>query len=149
MGNFSRGGFGNRSSGRDSFRDNRDRGRSGGSYGRSSNRRPVEMHDATCDKCKRECQVPFRPTGDKPVLCSDCFRKNEGSSSSFSSRDNSSSSGISKEQFNQINTKLDKILGVLQDLEIDTDDDSEFEDDEDEEDEDEDEEDKDEVIKIV
>jgi CxxC-x17-CxxC domain-containing protein len=37
-----------------------------------------EMHKATCDKCGNSCEVPFRPTGSKPVFCRDCFRKNEG-----------------------------------------------------------------------
>jgi CxxC-x17-CxxC domain-containing protein len=32
-----------------------------------------EMFSATCASCGREAQVPFRPTGSKPVYCSDCF----------------------------------------------------------------------------
>ncbi|MEO7295886.1 MAG: CxxC-x17-CxxC domain-containing protein [Candidatus Limnocylindria bacterium] len=32
------------------------------------------MHDATCARCGNETQVPFRPTGARPVYCSDCFR---------------------------------------------------------------------------
>jgi CxxC-x17-CxxC domain-containing protein len=31
------------------------------------------MHSATCANCGREALVPFRPTGSKPVYCSDCF----------------------------------------------------------------------------
>jgi CxxC-x17-CxxC domain-containing protein len=37
-----------------------------------------EMFDATCGECGNDCQVPFRPNGRKPVLCSNCFRKEEG-----------------------------------------------------------------------
>ncbi len=37
-----------------------------------------EMFDATCGDCGSDCQVPFRPNGRKPVLCSNCFRKEEG-----------------------------------------------------------------------
>ncbi len=37
-------------------------------------RGPREMHDATCARCGNETQVPFRPTGARPVYCSDCFR---------------------------------------------------------------------------
>lgn len=37
-----------------------------------------EMFDATCGECGNNCQVPFRPNGRKPVLCSNCFRKDEG-----------------------------------------------------------------------
>lgn len=38
-----------------------------------------QMHDAICDDCGRKCQVPFRPTGDKPIYCSDCFSDHGGS----------------------------------------------------------------------
>ncbi len=34
---------------------------------------PREMHDAVCSQCGAQCQVPFVPRGDKPVLCRDCF----------------------------------------------------------------------------
>src|SRR3989344_5544976 len=84
-----------------------------------------EMHDAECSKCGKQCKVPFKPSGGKPVYCTDCFRSNEGSDSrgSFAPRgqDHSSSaaSGISQEQFTQLNAKLDKILLVLEQLEID------------------------------
>lgn len=36
-----------------------------------------EMHKAVCAECKQDCEVPFKPSGDKPVLCQDCFRKNK------------------------------------------------------------------------
>jgi CxxC-x17-CxxC domain-containing protein len=121
MGNFrtnDRGGFRGRSGG--------SRFGGGGFGGRDSGRferRPLEMHDATCDKCKKQCQVPFRPSGDKPVLCSDCFR-NEGPRDRgrpFSPR--ASSSGMSSEQFTKINAKLDKIIQILDNLEVETEED--------------------------
>ena len=34
-----------------------------------------KMHKATCANCKKECEVPFKPTGEKPVLCRDCYQK--------------------------------------------------------------------------
>ncbi|MGZ8475704.1 MAG: zinc-ribbon domain containing protein [Candidatus Limnocylindria bacterium] len=46
----------------------------GGSYARG----PREMHDATCARCGNQTQVPFRPTGARPVYCSDCFRMMRG-----------------------------------------------------------------------
>ena len=46
----------------------------GGGYDRA----PREMHDATCARCGNETQVPFRPTGARPVYCSDCFRMMRG-----------------------------------------------------------------------
>ncbi len=34
-----------------------------------------EMHKVTCADCKKECEVPFKPSGDRPVYCKDCFSK--------------------------------------------------------------------------
>jgi CxxC-x17-CxxC domain-containing protein len=47
---------------------------SGGGYGGGYSRGPREMHDAVCARCGNETQVPFKPTGARPVYCSDCFR---------------------------------------------------------------------------
>ena len=49
---------------------------SGGGYGGGAR----EMHKATCSECNKECEVPFKPRGDSPIYCKDCFikRKNEG-----------------------------------------------------------------------
>ncbi|MFC1789545.1 CxxC-x17-CxxC domain-containing protein [Patescibacteria group bacterium] len=54
------GGFGRRDGGRGGFGGGRDRG-------------PVTMHQATCDQCGKQCEVPFKPTSGKPVYCNDCF----------------------------------------------------------------------------
>jgi CxxC-x17-CxxC domain-containing protein len=56
------------------------------SYGGSSYRAPREMHPATCAQCGKETEVPFRPSGDRPVYCSDCFSKRPATSSSSSRR---------------------------------------------------------------
>lgn len=53
--------------------------RKSGFGGRDSGR--LAMHQAICSNCGKACEVPFRPTGDKPVYCSDCF-KNQGQASS-------------------------------------------------------------------
>ena len=47
---------------------------------RNSNRRieKPKMHKAVCDKCNRDCEVPFRPTGSKPIFCSRCFEDEPG-----------------------------------------------------------------------
>lgn len=42
--------------------------RGGSSYGGQR-----QMFDVTCSSCGRNAQVPFQPTGSKPVYCSDCF----------------------------------------------------------------------------
>ena len=33
------------------------------------------MFEAVCSECGNTCKVPFEPRGDRPVYCSDCFRK--------------------------------------------------------------------------
>jgi CxxC-x17-CxxC domain-containing protein len=64
---------------RKAAREGSDGGYAGGGYGgggsssRSYDRGSREMFSATCATCGREALVPFRPTGAKPVYCSDCF----------------------------------------------------------------------------
>ena len=54
-------------------------GGGGGGYGAGGyDRGPREMFAATCSKCGKETEVPFRPTNGKPVYCSDCFRSVRG-----------------------------------------------------------------------
>ena len=36
---------------------------------------PREMHKAVCSECKKECEVPFKPTEGKPVYCRECYMK--------------------------------------------------------------------------
>ncbi len=36
---------------------------------------PRQMFPATCAECGQSTEVPFQPRGDKPVYCSDCYRK--------------------------------------------------------------------------
>src|SRR3989344_7031822 len=36
------------------------------------------MYSATCANCGNECKVPFKPTGERPVYCSNCFEKMRG-----------------------------------------------------------------------
>lgn len=60
---------------RDCFSKDRPPRREGGG-GFRNERRDREMHDVTCGDCGAETQVPFKPTGDRPVLCRDCFAKN-------------------------------------------------------------------------
>ena len=37
-----------------------------------------EMFPAVCAQCGKETQVPFRPSGDKPVYCRDCYQPCSG-----------------------------------------------------------------------
>ena len=48
-------------------------GGGGGGYGGGGGGGRREMHPATCAQCGQETQVPFKPRGDRPVYCSDCF----------------------------------------------------------------------------
>jgi len=65
---------------RKSQREGGDYGSSyGGGYssgGRSRGER--EMFSATCSSCGKEALVPFQPSSDKPVYCSDCFQQRGG-----------------------------------------------------------------------
>lgn len=50
---------------------------SGGGYGGGSSsydRAPRQMYEAVCADCGKIAQVPFQPTGSRPVYCNDCFR---------------------------------------------------------------------------
>jgi CxxC-x17-CxxC domain-containing protein len=49
-------------------------GRMGGGGGMGGGQRR-EFFDAVCAQCGVTTQVPFKPTGTKPVLCRDCFRR--------------------------------------------------------------------------
>ncbi len=46
------------------------RGNDRGGYGRANR----EMFSAVCAECGKETSVPFRPSGDRPVYCSECFQ---------------------------------------------------------------------------
>lgn len=39
---------------------------------------PREMFTATCSNCGQEARVPFQPSTDRPVYCSDCFAQMRG-----------------------------------------------------------------------
>lgn len=79
MDNFSRGGNrGGRGGGRGGFGGGKRFGGGGfkGGFNKGGPRRDpnsITMHAATCESCKKACEVPFRPTGEKPVYCRDCF----------------------------------------------------------------------------
>lgn len=83
------------------------------------------MFRATCANCGKECEVPFKPNGRKPVLCSACFDKagnretdrfgggDRGRRSSFEGNRHTSRPRNNDEQLDAINAKLDKILKLL------------------------------------
>ena len=44
-----------------------------GTTGGFSSRR--QMFPVKCSACGKDTEVPFEPRGDRPVYCSDCYRK--------------------------------------------------------------------------
>ncbi len=93
---------------------------------------PRQMHQAVCNECGQNCEVPFKPTGDRPVFCSNCFKSQNkdnlrfasksfgggGRSSNFSGNSGgnagvNTSGAVAKAQLEALNAKLDKILSIL------------------------------------
>lgn len=87
-----------------------------------------QMYDAVCDNCGKNCKVPFRPSGGKPVLCSECYEEQGGSRPAFKgkfdrngNRDRNYKGGFSKrtesgDTLNEINMKLTHIERKLDEL---------------------------------
>lgn len=89
------------------------------------------MFQAVCDKCHKNCEVPFKPKGDRPIFCDECFKmsrgRNEGEG--FSRPADLGRSNFGEEQrqrigrsqnfdqllgsFEVLNVKLDKIIKLL------------------------------------
>jgi len=43
--------------------------------GQNFERPEREMHKITCADCGEEGEVPFKPDGERPVYCKECYRK--------------------------------------------------------------------------
>jgi CxxC-x17-CxxC domain-containing protein len=121
--------------------NNRDRGRGGGGrdFGRRDFGRPQEMFKTICSNCGKDCEVPFKPNGSKPVYCRDCYATMGGGAerrddrSGFRRDDRRDERGGDRPQFRRsefdrpqapmvpqrneqmdaINAKLDQILSLL------------------------------------
>lgn len=83
-----------------------------------------QMFKTICSNCGKDCEVPFKPSGSKPVYCRDCFRTMGGSDSrrtddkglrkpNFDNGGRGSNQPQYREQFETLNTKLDTILKLL------------------------------------
>ena len=87
----------------------RNKANSNSSSGRDSKKKSYfqekRMYSAICTECGNKCEVPFRPTGGKPIYCSNCFRKGDSTGGTNTEQ--------FKEQFEILNTKLDNILNLL------------------------------------
>lgn len=61
------------------------------------------MHQAVCSNCGKNCQVPFKPTGSKPVLCNECFGEQRGNNTKrFSERNFDRSNSKDREMFEAV-----------------------------------------------
>jgi CxxC-x17-CxxC domain-containing protein len=49
-----------------------------GNFNRNKKSGRSQMHGAVCDECGRNCEVPFKPSGDKPIYCDECFQGKGG-----------------------------------------------------------------------
>lgn len=97
------------------YSNSRDRQSGRNNFGRRDFHRPGadrQMHQAVCSECGKDCQVPFVPSGDKPVFCSACFEQKRGSISTKRFADGPRPAQ-NNDQFIALNTKLDKILELL------------------------------------
>jgi len=97
----------------------------------------ADLHKATCSDCGDSCEVPFRPTGEKPVYCNNCFAQHRGSEKGGFARgerkeyssnpiehhrgtrrpdsrpgDNSALHDL-KRRVEELHTKLDRVLDVM------------------------------------
>jgi len=128
MGNFQRddnrgGGFrGGNSGGRPNF-SNKSFG------GGRGDRSPVTMHKAVCDECHKNCEVPFRPSGDKPIYCNDCFSSKRSNDDRGPRRDFGDRPAPSfgkpapvsdevKKQLSEISSKLDRLVIAIEKLSL-------------------------------
>ena len=41
---------------------------------RGGNSGPRQMYSVVCSNCGVDTQVPFKPSGDRPVYCRECFQ---------------------------------------------------------------------------
>lgn len=44
-------------------------------HGRAQGRREKILYKAICADCHKDCEIPFKPTGERPVYCKECFSK--------------------------------------------------------------------------
>ena len=63
-------------------------------------------YKSVCDRCGEQCELPFKPSGGKPVFCSNCFEKRgEGGGRVYNDE--------LKDQLERVEDKLDKVLKLL------------------------------------
>lgn len=86
-------------------------------YGDRNDRRDRgerEMFSTVCDNCRQDCQVPFKPSSDKPIYCSKCFEEKNGTHDMSSPRKNSCNCEGQGQKLDSIIERLDRILLTLE-----------------------------------
>ena len=93
--------------------------------GKFNNSSRPSMHRAICAECGDSCEVPFKPTGDRPVYCSNCFGKQGGGSSrpnrrgdsrnrrSHSDDRNMYDAGEVAQEIKKLHVKIDELIKIL------------------------------------
>lgn len=134
MNKFKSGGFKKRDSGfgggRPAFGGGRGgSGNRGAKFRGGRDSRSPELFQAVCNECNNQCQIPFRPSQDKPVYCRDCFTKQgykpgrdsngaDGIRPDFrrnfapQTNDNESMDAI-KQKLSYLESKIDLILEII------------------------------------
>jgi len=101
-------------------------GKSSGGWKKGGDRggfdRPA-MFTATCAKCNKSCEVPFKPNGKKPIYCRDCFKpdrdaepKRFGEKRTYRSTphaEDRGGNGNIEARLKAIEDKLDELIDVL------------------------------------
>jgi CxxC-x17-CxxC domain-containing protein len=92
---------------------------------------PAGMHPAVCSDCGDECEVPFRPTGERPIFCGKCFgaKKGDFDGSRAPSRDYdrpsftpraaapaAADNGAMTRELQNVNSKLDQLIRAVETL---------------------------------
>lgn len=90
-------------------------GGAGRSFGGGRTGGGLELFDVTCAQCGTHTQVPFKPTGERPVLCRDCFKGGDSGprDAPRSAPRGNAGGGDSSRELREISEKLDKIMRAL------------------------------------
>ena len=59
-----------------------------GEVNQTNNYKESVLHKTICSDCRKECEVPFKPSGGRPVYCKECFAKRKAASSFKANIDN-------------------------------------------------------------
>lgn len=97
-----------------------------GGYSRGRDQRDDRpmMHSAICDECDSKCEVPFKPNGRKPVLCSNCFegaddrgfskkRPDRNDRPSFGQANSGCNNDEVVAQLKLLNTKIGQLISIV------------------------------------